>query len=109
MEKLIVSMEMADRNKEIKDPMFDVGSPVLLTNKKKDGTLEDIPGMIISNNTIDYVTLEAVYDIEIDKTDIDGNCIVLKNVPESIFEKDININDEEIKRNRKRNEGRAHR
>lgn len=109
MEQVIVSMEMADRKKEIKDPMFETGAPVLLTNKKKDGSLEDIPGVIVSNNTIDYITLEAVYDIEIDKTDLEGNNVVLKNIPEYIFEKEVNITDEKIKRNYKRSAGRAHR
>lgn len=42
-------------------------------------------GVVISNNTIDFVTLTAVYDIETENLDVLGKKIITKGVPESFF------------------------
>ena len=42
-------------------------------------------GVVISNNTIDFVTLTAVYDIETENLDVLGKKIIIKGVPESFF------------------------
>lgn len=43
-------------------------------------------GVVIKNNTIDFMTLTALYDIETENLDDEGKKIILENVPESFFE-----------------------
>ena len=42
-------------------------------------------GVVISNNTIDFVTLTAIYDIETENLDVLGKKIIISGIPESFF------------------------
>lgn len=42
-------------------------------------------GTIISNNTIDFATLDPLYDIKTEISDENGKCIIMENIPEILF------------------------
>ena len=65
-------------------PKFKVGKKIKSVFKTQDGTKLS-NGVIISNNTIDFVTLTALYDVEIENLDEQGQKIIIKNVVESFI------------------------
>lgn len=47
------------------EPKFNVGDNIKLKALTKNNKIVKIPGKILTNNTIDYLLLNAVYDIEV--------------------------------------------
>ena len=84
-EKKIISFE-CDKNKKILPPKYKVGERFQINlsnadNSQKHSTI----GTIISNNTIDFLTFGAIYDVETEEIDFIGRKIIFESVPEHFF------------------------
>ena len=84
-EKKIISFEN-NKNKKILPPKYNVGDrfEIKLSNANNSIKHKTI-GTIISNNTIDFLTFDAIYDVETEEIDFIGRKIMFESVPEHFF------------------------
>lgn len=73
---------LADR---VKAPALKVGTKLIWSYLDENNNAKSANAVIISNNTIDYETLTALYDIELDVVNEKGKKIIIEGVPEEIF------------------------
>lgn len=60
---------------------LDVGTKLTWEYIDEAGVKKKTKGVIIACDTIDYMTLEPLYDIQLDEVDFLGRAIVVENVP----------------------------
>lgn len=69
---------------KVQKPKIKVGTRIKSVFNTKDG-IKISKGKVISNNTIDFVTLTACYDIDTEDLDFLGRKIIIRGIPESVF------------------------
>lgn len=84
-EKKIVSFHV-DPNRKIQLPKHEVGEKFRIKLVNEEGIEINTIGTIISNNTIDFLSWTAIYDVETEQIDFLGKKIMFESVPERFFE-----------------------
>lgn len=78
-------MDKQSLSNRVKAPALKVGTKLIWSYLDENNNPQSANAVIISNNTIDYKTLTALYDIELDVVNEKGKKVIITGVPEEIF------------------------
>lgn len=78
-------MDKQSLNDKVKAPALKVGTKLIWSYLDENGKAQSANAVITSNNTIDYETLTALYNIELDVVNDKGKKIIIEGIPEEIF------------------------